>query len=44
LSQIPNPVICHAFSRRPFSFSVLTVQAIFTEMDVRMFPGPSLDD
>ena len=44
LSQSPIRPFVTRFRGAQISFSVLTVQGIFTEMDVRMFPGPSLDD
>ena len=44
LSQSPIRAFVTRFRAVQISFSVLTVQGIFTEMDVRTFPGPSLDD
>ena len=44
LSQCPTGPFVTSFRDAQFSFSVLTVQGIFTEMDLRTFPGPSLDD
>src|SRR5712672_1610853 len=44
LSQSPIRAFVTPFRAFQISFSVLTVQGIFTEMDVRTFPGPSVDD
>ncbi len=44
LPQSPIGAFVTPFRGVQISFSVLTVQGIFTEMDVRTFPGPSLDD
>src|SRR5260370_1077300 len=41
---IPIRPFVTSFPGVQISFSVLTVQGIFTEMDTRTFPGPSLDD
>jgi integration host factor subunit beta len=40
LSQSPIRAFVTRFRAAQFSFSVLTVQGIFTEMDVRTFTGP----
>src|SRR6185437_11077598 len=44
LSKSPIGAFVTSFRDAQFSFSVLTVQGIFTEMDLRTFPEPGFDD